>query len=250
MMALALSGTHGLYAMQPTRSVVVHQVATTSRAAATVPGLCTITATATVPRSFGARMSVRPEDMKRADEPLQEEIRGLQVLSGAVGFVVGPPLVGSSVLGIFCGILLGNFLIFQEGRSGAAARELGWSVARALEYITQRALQLWESACAAARERGVPDMLRSAREAATGFSTQLIEELRELDNSSNVSARAIDQMGRQRARVQVWADAKGVTPLVVRVWNGSGLATVAPKLREALAAFEARVEERLRGGSS
>ena len=52
---------------------------------------------------------------------------------------------------------------------------------------------------------------------------------------------------RQRARVQRGADAKGVTPRVVRVWNGSGLATVAPKLREALAAFEARVEERLDG---
>lgn len=190
-------------------------------------------------------LSVNPDDMRRADEPLEEEIRGLQVLGGITGFLVGPHVCGSSVLGIFFGILLGKYLAMAEGRRGAQFRELGWQVSVLYVAQRQRAQELWVAARATAQERGMPEAMCSMRSAIGGFASQLAEEVSALDRASNVSARALDFAGRRCALLQAWATSKGITSTLTALYEGSGLARCAAQLRAALVQFEARVEARL-----
>jgi hypothetical protein len=192
-------------------------------------------------------MSVHPDDMRRADDPLQEEIRGLQMIGGVLGFVFGPLLCGSGVLGIFLGVMLGNYLAFIDGRRGAMLREAGWQVFGHVATGRRRTHELWTSLRESAQARGVPEALTSAREAVTGFASQLGEEIAALDRASNASTRAISFVGDQRERLQGWAASKGITPRLAKLYRASGLADLTTKVRAALTAFEQRVEERLQG---
>ena len=195
-------------------------------------------------RSRRCAMSVHPADMKRADDPLQEEISGLRIIGGVVGYLLGPSLTGSAVLGIFLGMALGNYLAFLEGRRGAMLREAGWQVYGTLDTQKRRCRELWGSVWAPAQERGVPEALRSTRVAMGGFAAQLRDEMVAFDNSSNVTLRARTYVTGQRTRLQAWAASKGITPRLTALCEAAGLFALAAKARAAFEAFEARVEER------
>ena len=105
---------------------------------------------------------------------------------------------------------------------------------------------------ATAQKRGVPEALRSTREAIGGFAAQLRDEMVAFDNSSNVTLRARAYVTGQRTRLQAWAASKGITPRLRALCEAAGLFALAAKARAAFEAFEARVEERVapeaRGG--
>ena len=195
-------------------------------------------------RSRRCTMSVHPADMKRADDPSQEEVGGLRIVGGVVGYLLGPSLTGSAVLGIFLGITLGNYLAFFEGRRGAMLREAGWQVYSTVDTQKRRCRELWGSVWATAQERGVPEALRSTREAMGGFASQLREEIVAFDNSSNTTLRARAYVAGQRTRLEEWAASKGITPRLTALCEAAGLFALAAKARIAFEAFEARVEER------
>ena len=195
-------------------------------------------------RSLRCTMSVHPADMKRADDPSQEEVGGLRIVGGVVGYLLGPSLTGSAVLGIFLGVTLGSYLAFLEGRRGAMLREAGWQVYGTLDTQKRRCQELWGSVWAAAQERGVPEALRSTGEAMGGFAEQLREEIVAFDNSSNTTLRARAYLTGQRTRLEGWAASKGITPRLTALCEAAGLFALAAKVRIAFEAFEARVEER------
>ena len=189
-------------------------------------------------------MSVHPDDMRRADDPSREEVGGLRIAGGVLGFLVGPSFVGSAVMGIFFGVTLGNYLALLEGRRGAIVREAGWQVFGLVDAQKRRCQNLCGRVWAAAQERGVLEALSSTRVAMGGFAAQLREEIVALDNASNTSLRARMYVAGQRTRLQGWAATKGITPRLMALCEASGLVALAAKVRTAFTSFEARVEER------
>ena len=182
--------------------------------------------------------------MRRADDPSREEVGGLRIAGGVLGFLVGPSFVGSAVMGIFFGVTLGNYLALLEGRRGAIVREAGWQVFGLVDAQKRRCQNLCGRVWAAAQERGVLEALSSTRVAMGGFAAQLREEIVALDNASNTSLRARMYVAGQRTRLQGWAATKGITPRLMALCEASGLVALAAKVRTAFTSFEARVEER------
>ena len=195
-------------------------------------------------RSHQCTMSVHPDDMRRADDPSQEEVSGLRIAGGVLGFLLGPSFCRSAVLGIFIGVTMGNYLAFLEGRRGARLREAGWQVYGQVDTQKRRCQDLWGTVWATAQEKGVPEALRSTRDAMSGFAAQLGEEIAALDRVSNSSLRARAYVADQRVRLQGWAASKGITPRLMALCEASGLVALVAKARIAFASFEARVEER------
>lgn len=127
------------------------------------------------------REMARLAQMKRPDEPLDEEVRGLYVLGATGGFVFGPILFGSSVLGLVIGVQLGPLLAFVEGPRGERIRAAGWESWRLWRIQADRANKTWAIVQREAEERGVTEVLRRACyrvidwDHQTGFSRRCIE---------------------------------------------------------------------------
>ena len=113
-------------------------------------------------RGFGLsdREMARLAQMKRPDEPLDEEVRGLSVLGATGGFLVGPILFGSSLLGLVIGVQLGPVLAFMEGPRGDRVRAAGWEAWRIWRIQVKRAGKAWLAVEREAEARGVTRVLR------------------------------------------------------------------------------------------
>ena len=79
---------------------------------------------------LNAREMARLSQMKRRDEPLEEEVRGLYVLGAAGGLVLGVTVVRSVLLGLIIGVQLAPLLAFMEGSRGERVRLAGWETWR------------------------------------------------------------------------------------------------------------------------
>ena len=79
---------------------------------------------------LNAREMARLSQMKRRDEPLEEEVRGLYVLGAAGGLVLGVTVVRSVLLGLIIGVQLAPLLAFMEGAQGERVRLAGWETWR------------------------------------------------------------------------------------------------------------------------
>ena len=64
---------------------------------------------------LNAREAARLSQMKRRDEPLEQEVRGLYILGAAGGLLLGATLVRSPFLGLILGVQLAPLLAFMEG---------------------------------------------------------------------------------------------------------------------------------------
>ena len=64
---------------------------------------------------LNAREAARLSQMKRRDEPLEQEVRGLYILGAAGGLLLGATLVRSPALGLILGVQLAPLLAFMEG---------------------------------------------------------------------------------------------------------------------------------------
>jgi hypothetical protein len=65
---------------------------------------------------------MKQEVMKRRDEPLEQEVRGLYILGAAGGLLLGATVVRSPALGLILGVQLAPLLAFMEG----APRSESW----------------------------------------------------------------------------------------------------------------------------
>jgi len=145
-------------------------------------------------------------DMRRADEPLEEERRALQIICGAVGLLVGSRFLGSALLGLTFGIASAGALLSAGGTTGLWAREIGW---QASQFAESRSLpQFTESAVRMAKTVGD----------ATLAELKVLSDLEPVKRSRvQISAAAQTLWSRLRA----WADSSGVTERLRAAWRAS-----------------------------
>ena len=98
--------------------------------------------------------------MKRRDEPLEEEVRGLYIVGATGGLVLGPLLFGSSFLGMIVGVQVGPSLAFTGGPRGERMRATGWESWRLWGIQVRRARRAWLVARRVAEARGLAPLLR------------------------------------------------------------------------------------------
>lgn len=111
---------------------------------------------------LNAREMARLSQMKRRDEPLEEEVRGLYVLGAAGGLVLGVTVVRSVLLGLIIGVQLAPLLAFMEGSRGERVRLAGWETWRLCQIQLRRSEKGWGVVQREAEARGVSPALRRA----------------------------------------------------------------------------------------
>ena len=176
-------------------------------------------------------------NMKRADEASPEELRAVQIVCGAVGVTLGARIVGSHLVGLALGVLLGGALARARGPRGTQARELGAQLVELYAAGRGRAAVLLSSAREAAEARDLPEQWERVRKAAARALTTACTEARELDASVGASSRVVSWGRKGCAPLLAWSARIGLSARLAALWASSG--------GEAWAArFAARVEER------
>ena len=121
---------------------------------------CRARAAPTMGFGLSDRESARFSQMKRTDEPLEEEVRGLYIVGATGGFVLGPLLFGSSFLGMIVGVQVGPSLAFTGGPRGERMRATGWESWRLWGIQVRRARRALVVARREAEARGLTPLLR------------------------------------------------------------------------------------------
>ena len=166
--------------------------------------------------------------MKRADEPLDEEVNGLRLALGAFGVFFGPLLVGSSLIGLVLGLAAATFLIDADGATGLWAREIGaqvWAVIARLK--------------AEADTRNLPDVLRAARARAAKLGAAAAHEWQSLDQAAKLSTRSAALWAKMWTPVRARLDESGLAARLAAWWAASGIPAW-------IATCEANIERRRR----
>ena len=134
--------------------------------------------------------------MKRADLPLEEEVRALQVVGGCLGAVLGGFLIRSSLVGAAVGTLGGRAVAFEPGRRGALARELGWQLAEQTQTRRRQLKEVLVNMKAEARQLGLPEA-RDVLIVVRHVVERILVELRAADQAAPAdSRRACPKRGR------------------------------------------------------
>ena len=190
------------------------------------------------------------EEMKRADDPLEEELRALQIIGGLLGSILGPRIVGSSVIGITLGVLGGRALAYQPGAAGLQARELGWQLSQAVVGQRERGEQALGLLRRESETRGLPELWNSTRAAAASLVAGVVSEARAAEESLGLRVKATAFVTRCWEQLCAWAASSGVsdklTALRARVEGSAAYARASTKLGAWYAEFNANVERRRR----
>jgi len=137
--------------------------------------------------------------MRRADEPMVEEVRSLQLILGGIGLVVGPRMGGSAFMGALCGVTAGAALVNAGGSTGLWAREIAW-----------QAHQFGEG-------KRLPELAGNLRTTAVQASNMICTELKSLAAQPMVA----DARGRCVAtwiKCRSWAESSSLlAPVILRV---------------------------------
>lgn len=119
---------------------------------------------------LNAREAARLSQMKRRDEPLEQEVRGLYILGAAGGLFLGATVVRSPPLGLILGVQLAPLLAFMEGAQGERVRLAGWETWRLYQIQRARGEKTWRSVQREAEARGVSPALRRAWARVVGWN--------------------------------------------------------------------------------
>ena len=217
-----------------------------------IAGAHSAAARAPAPTMQFGRTSRSASPMKRADEPSEEELFGVQLLGGTVGFVLlGPALLGSAVLGLFFGLLLARALVASAGKRGAQAREAGWQTYQLWREGRTRAEAAWETCVEASRERDLPAKAKAAYAAAKKGAAEALAEVRGFDASIGASAKVREACAAVWRRAVAWAEANGAAARASAAWTKC-MATwrTSPVVHSAgrwVDEFNSRVDARVKG---
>ena len=158
--------------------------------------------------------------MKRADEPLDEEVLGLQVALGMLGILLGPLIFGSGLLGLVLGVVGAKSMIRADGAIGLWAREIGAQVSAAGMWLRTEA-----------DARNIPNLLSQGRTKASEVWAQCRTEMASFDESAKVSERLRALLARAWAPILAWAQRSGVAARLRTWWLASGLPTWIEQLK-------------------
>jgi len=130
------------------------------------------------------------EAMLRSDRKSPDELAALQTIGGGAGLILGPPLLGSSAIGLLVGIAIARYVALEPGHIGAVARELGWALSVAAlswrECVEQMLLS--RAPPLSAPRRAV--WRANARTAVSATTAQITEELRHLNSTLGLHSHA------------------------------------------------------------
>ncbi|KAL1528215.1 hypothetical protein AB1Y20_009574 [Prymnesium parvum] len=178
---------------------------------------------------FDDRQMKRFNEMKRADEPLEEELKGLALLGGGAAWLLAASLGCSTWLALllaFQAFEAAPLLATNQGKLGHRARAAGWATTKRVQAVAREA-----------ERRGV-----------TAWCRTRVDELRQWDARTRTSAklkeglrRLLDLLRRVGARIRYEAFECGLTPFLqtlpmkLRTWSRrSGLAAYLDKLGAAV----------------
>ena len=243
--ALLLAPSGALMSLRPPIHAARPAVSARNFAPA-IAGAHSAAARAPAPTMQFGRTSRSAAPMKRADEPSEEELFGVQLLGGTVGFaLLGPALLGSAVLGLFFGLLLARALVASAGKRGAQAREAGWQT-----------YQLWRGdARRRWRRASRPARARPAGEGEGGVRGSKSAPRRSprcgFDASIGASAKVREAYAAVWRRAVAWAEANGGGARVGGVDEVHGdVADVTGGTRRALGRrVQLRVDARVKDGA-
>lgn len=171
--------------------------------------------------SFGLseREMRRMAAMKTVDEPLEEEIEGLCVISAAAGALLGLPLFGSPMLGAVLGVQVGPLIAFTSGPTGENLRRAGW-----------HSHKHWRAAIGRVRSGCAKVRLWSDRSGLTSRLVRIRARLVELDKSSGASRRLMAlALSSWRfacwvaSTVREWSARRGLTARLQKLWLRTGI---------------------------
>lgn len=162
---------------------------------------------------FSKRQAQRFKEMKRADEPLDEEVKGLSVLASAVGLFFGNIFLGSSFFGVLLaiqGFEAGPLLAVQQGEMGDQMRAAGWKTSKCMSQLAREA-----------ERRGVTRWLRRCGDSIKRWDsrTQASARLKTIAaRYMAVMRRTIEEARRWSARSGLTASLRGI-PYKIRYWS-------------------------------
>ena len=216
-----------------------------------IAGAHAAAARAPAPTMQFGRTAVRRAPMKRADEPSEEELFGVQLLGGTVGFVLlGPALLGSAVLGLFFGCCSRARSSRRRASARAGARG-GVADVPAVARGRTRAEAAWETCVEASRERDLPAKAKAAYAAAKKGAAEALAEVRGFDASIGASAKVREACAAVWRRAVAWAEANGAAAKASAAWTKC-MATwrTSPVVHSAgrwVDEFNSRVDARVKG---
>jgi hypothetical protein len=177
-------------------------------AASSAVQVAAISSVSAVPTQTRSALLVMDQfsNMRRADTPLDEEKRAMQVICGVVGMVIGSCLLDSALVGMAVGVYAAGGLVNAGGSTGLWARELGWQAAQFAERLS------------------LPTLMSNALSKAAQFFSLVMKELKAFSNLEQVQSMrqsAVAFMEPYALKARTWADGCGLSGGVQRVWNAS-----------------------------
>jgi hypothetical protein len=176
-------------------------------------------------------------NMKRADEPLDEEVSGLRIACVTLGvLVIGPLFLSSSLLGLFAGWFAATYLIGASGTTGLWAREIGAQVHEMLSTLRSMA-----------EDRDIPGMLATAKSTCGNLYTTCATELASFEKSVGLRTKCLALVTPLWERLIALCEERGLTEKLSMLMERLQRLLAASGIQERLARMEANIEKRRRG---
>ena len=166
--------------------------------------------------------------MRRADDPLEEEVRAMQAICIVLGILVRPG--GSNIIGGTLGYFSGTMLVNAGGTTGLWAREIGWQTAQFASGVADGAHLRAARAKVAEWQNASAPLLVAAFAEVRAVSLKVWSASEVTALRTRVASRAALWW----ASAVAWASANGLAARLQALWTASRLgASIAHTLARA-----------------
>jgi len=181
------------------------------------------------------RDRLRLDMMLKPDEPLPQEVFGLQVFAAFSCGLLTHLLLHDAFLGALIGCTFGPvFATLPTGKRGDLLRKLGWSCWMQTEAVGARITAVFARLVFAAETHGLSDQLKVTAAKVSRLDRKLGVSERAMLTARMVGARA------QRFRILFleWLERRGLSRRLRKLWSQTGIPQAIARSR---AAFESQI---------